>query len=805
MDCFCGNSKKTSSWAKPYYEVTRAGDTVLSDDKMAVEVCGKCGVVHQTNPPYCSKDQIVQFYSKYQPVSGEYRAKSYDHDRDLARKRCREYGITSGSEDRILDVGAGSGAFVDECRARGAVAFGCEIAEYASLKDNSFIYKRDFEEINFPVDYFKIVTCHDVLEHTLNPKSFVAELFRVTDQGGTCIIDIPDFYSSDGEHHWKKEHLWYFTAEQLKLLLKDAGFKIEKIKKPIASKIVFYCSKPIQERKTILLPPGLGDSFWSVTKLQAFIAKKRIGIPDIFIASPKDKKHDGHKRSFPFLEMFPFIHVTGEIRHANGPNKAIWREAYAQTGRTVFNGVLGCDYFISYNGHLRVGKKMEDVDPDLATNWRPPMFKSLEQENFQRECQGNYGKYIVVYWPLFGTYIHWTRQFPVPRIAEYLNKLHQETGCTIVFTGAKWDAEDQNLKRVMQQTTSYIDLTGKTTMQKLFGLLHGAEMVIGYPSGLTITAACFNIKTLIIWNDYYNRQFAWHCAPDDVKNKTYFIENTKGLTVDGLIETTASIINNEKYTPRQIVIDHDNKSLNPPDNLPPQVKPVRSRQIKQHLPVSCISGELIKSNGKLTIACVLKTGGCFDNDYVLNLKNMVTRNIKTKHRFVALSDSQHLDTEHIPLLNNLDGWWSKLELFRLHGPVLYIDLDTVLIGDITDLAEGVRMMPKGEVRMLIPFNPARRRAGNWASGVMAWHGDFRYVIDEFNYHRFGKGWDQVYIFRTLQKHGVDIKSVNEFMPIHSWKRHCSTGVPSDAKMICFHGNQKPHNMQDLKIVKEYWR
>jgi len=805
MNCFCGNDKAERS-TRPYYEVTELGETVPAKDNMSVEICSKCGVIHQTAPPYCTKSESIKFYSKYQPVSKKYQAKSYGHDRKLARKRCNLYGIISGAEERILDVGAGSGAFVDECRARGASAFGCEIADYASLKDNSFIYRKEFEEIHFPTDHFKIVTCHDVLEHTLDPKSFIAELFRVTDQGGTCIIDIPDFYAEDGAHHWKKEHLWYFTAGQLELLLKDAGFKVENIKKPISSKVVFFCSKPSQDRPTILLPPGLGDSFWSVTKLQAFLEREKLGLPDVFIASPRDKAHNGHKRSFPFLEMFPFLNVTGEVKHANGPHKEIWREAYAREGRTIFKDILGCDFFISYNGHLRIGKRMEDIDQDLATNWRPPMFISLEQENFKRECQEIYGKYIVVYWPLFGTYSYWSRQFEIPRIAEYLNLLHQKTGCTIVFTGAKWDSEDIGLQKVMRQTTEYVDLTGKTTIQKLFGLMRGAEMVIGYPSGLTISAACFNLKTLIIWNDYYNRQFAWHCAPDDVKNKTYFIENTRGLEVESLLYTTTSILEGKDYERRQIVINHDNKELNPPDRLPPQVKPVVDiNQAVNRFTGKCESGELIKRNSPVTIACVLKTGGVFDNLYAEKLESMANRFVKTKYDFVTFTDSEDVLTDSIKLINELEGWWSKLELFRLKGPVLYIDLDTVIIDDITELVDSVKKMPEGEFRMLVPFNPARKRAGNWASGVMAWHGDFRYIIDKFKDHRQGKGWDQVYIFRTLQGAGVDIKPINDFMPIHSYKRHCSTGVPPDAKIICFHGNQKPHNMQHLDIVKRYWK
>ena len=49
-----------------------------------------------------------------------------------------------------------------------------------------------------------------------------------------------------------------------------------------------------------------------------------------------------------------------------------------------------------------------------------------------------------------------------------------------------------------------IDLTGETTVAQLFGLIKGAKAIIGHPSGLTVMSAVLGVKTLMIWNDYYN-------------------------------------------------------------------------------------------------------------------------------------------------------------------------------------------------------------------------------------------------------------------------------------------------------------
>jgi hypothetical protein len=56
-------------------------------------------------------------------------------------------------------------------------------------------------------------------------------------------------------------------------------------------------------------------------------------------------------------------------------------------------------------------------------------------------------------------------------------------------------------------------------------------------------------------------------------------------------------------------------------------------------------------------------------------------------RFVCFSDTE-VPCERIHLVHKFPGWWSKLELGRtlsLHGDLLYLDLDTVLVGDCSVL------------------------------------------------------------------------------------------------------------------------
>ena len=141
--------------------------------------------------------------------------------------------------------------------------------------------------------------------------------------------------------------------------------------------------------------------------------------------------------------------------------------------------------------------------------------------------------------------------------------------------------------------------------------------------------------------------------------------------------------------------------------------------------------------------------------------------------------------ETIPLAHGWPGWWSKIEMFRpgtFTGPVLYLDLDTIVLADVSDMAGG-------SFAMLTDFNAPQRTA----SGVMAWTDDApRVVYDAFladpegYMHRHQRGGDQAFIRRLVDARRLQ----DEHDGIYSYKVHCTNGVPSDARLVCLHGQPK---------------
>jgi hypothetical protein len=181
----------------------------------------------------------------------------------------------------------------------------------------------------------------------------------------------------------------------------------------------------------------------------------------------------------------------------------------------------------------------------------------------------------------------------------------------------------------------------------------------------------------------------------------------------------------------------------------------------------------------IIVACVLKSGGCYTPEYVRRLKAGVDKHL-SGHDFVCLSDVE-VPCDRIELTDNLPGWWSKLELFKLTGKVLYIDLDTVITGDVTEIAEFDHTFT-----MLSDFY----RLDRPASGIMAWNGDYRMLYDDYDPHQHYPGHgDQGYIGSK-----VTPDRFQNLFPSQIVSRKVTSTRNANERIVCFHGEPRPHSV-----------
>lgn len=495
-------------------------------------VCLKCGVKHQ----FLAMDEtdLENYYKGYHEK--EY-SHTLEHDCEVAKRRLELYketealSISNVDEYKILDIGCGNGAFVREALKQGFNIYGQEICKDSS-QEPARTYEGELHSHNFPTDFFKTITMHDVIEHVLEPRKFLSEVFRMLEQRGTLVIDLPDFYSEDGVHHWKAiEHLWFFTKEQFFTLLEEIGFYVNKEYRPILGKMTIYAQKPEQKRASILLPPGIGDSFWSICKLRSFIEKENLGLPDVYI-----QDDGGHKRSLDCVQRFPFLNAAGYRKHSS--RSPIFQEAYLKNARSLFKDVADCDYFIALNGQLRFDKGLDDILPEYKAEWHMPMFRPIEEDQIGELYTQMYGDYIVAYFVPHGMYKYWLREFPIENIYKMLKGIAKEKNCKVALIGAAWDKECIAKQLVeMDDTGKLFDLSGKTDITQMFALMRYSKGVVGFPAGNTIMATVLRVPTLLIWNSYFKESFwKYSCPPESFEN-WYKAIGTKNLTPEYAAES----------------------------------------------------------------------------------------------------------------------------------------------------------------------------------------------------------------------------------------------------------------------------
>lgn len=225
----------------------------------------------------------------------------------------------------------------------------------------------------------------------------------------------------------------------------------------------------------------------------------------------------------------------------------------------------------------------------------------------------------------------------------------------------------------------------------------------------------------------------------------------------------------------------------------------------------------------LTVACVYRSGGEYCPDDVVRLARGVHSHLTIPFRMVCLTDRSDEVSRHSAwysdmtcqihrLLANWRGWWSKMEVFGLAGPVLYLDLDTVIVGSLDELA--YRVLESDKLLMLRGFYRGDRCSGimGWGAGVStqwildSFIADLRnppaYVQTETALRmtmktRTCRG-DQEWLDHLLNTTLTPTVFVQDVASgIYSYKVNVKgVGLPNDARVVCFHGKPRPSEVDE---------
>ena len=229
---------------------------------------------------------------------------------------------------------------------------------------------------------------------------------------------------------------------------------------------------------------------------------------------------------------------------------------------------------------------------------------------------------------------------------------------------------------------------------------------------------------------------------------------------------------------------------------------------------------------KITVLCV-KFGTAYSTDYVVRLRNMVARHLTIPYEFVCLTDdATPIEGVRLIVQPSADykrGWWYKVHMFdpelAVENTILYFDLDVVITGNIDKLVS-----KNGQFYGIRDFNRKFNKEYKCLnSSVMTWlHGDHRIIWDQFiklPSEAMRTHGDQDWIWRIakskitfwpdtwVQSYKWEIRSRDELVIVDGKRNFASTidnpPISDDCCVLVFHGEPKPHEVQDQFIIDNW--
>ena len=133
---------------------------------------------------------------------------------------------------RILDAGCGTGQMTKQLEGIGE-AVGMDSASeaiaYARSRGVKRLVRGSITAPPFAEQSFDCVLALDVIEHVDDDMGILTSLFRVIKPGGHLIITVPAFDALWSEHDEINHHKRRYRAPQLRMLIQEAGFDVERL------------------------------------------------------------------------------------------------------------------------------------------------------------------------------------------------------------------------------------------------------------------------------------------------------------------------------------------------------------------------------------------------------------------------------------------------------------------------------------------------------------------------------------------------------------------------------------------------
>lgn len=186
---------------------------------------------------------------------------------------------------------------------------------------------------------------------------------------------------------------------------------------------------------------------------------------------------------------------------------------------------------------------------------------------------------------------------------------------------------------------------------------------------------------------------------------------------------------------------------------------------------------------------------CYDESWAEKLYRGFKRNLTIPFRFVVFTDRERTFSrpiEQMPITRRPIHYGACVEPFVLNEPMIFVGLDTVIVGNCDKFARWCLQHPG---KLALPKHPYE----DWSiNGVVLWGGSNPAIFHEW------AGQNDMDWMRSFPHAQIDDLWRDRIV---SYKARVAKqkSLPQAARIVYFHGPPKPHELMHLDWIRECWR
>jgi 2-polyprenyl-3-methyl-5-hydroxy-6-metoxy-1,4-benzoquinol methylase len=220
-------------------------DFSLTKERFSILHCQQCSL--RFTSPVPNQTEIGKYYKfseyiSHTDVKEGWMNQLYHKVRikTLAQKTKWVQSLFTGHKGHLLDIGAGTGAFVSAMKDKEWNVSGLEPDEATRKKafETYGIQLQSIETIyQLPENEYEVISMWHVLEHVHELKPYLKQCYKSLKHNGRLIIAVPNYTSFDAKFYRKywaaydlPRHLYHFSPVAMNQLMDSLDFEIVQMK-----------------------------------------------------------------------------------------------------------------------------------------------------------------------------------------------------------------------------------------------------------------------------------------------------------------------------------------------------------------------------------------------------------------------------------------------------------------------------------------------------------------------------------------------------------------------------------------------